>query len=130
MDKNKIILRSHKMKIISYKEDTLFVSVINESDPDESDPVPNSDLETILKRIQTALNSELKYQKIQMILTPVTEIKEKIQPILQQIQSPSPLVKKIIQDIETLKPEILKEQLKIVSQLLSSFKELKTMNEL
>ena len=140
MVKNKSILRSHNMKNISYQQSAHLssISVIkesdpdesdpDESDPDESDPGPNSELEKILKETQTALNRELNKK----ILAPVMQIKRQIQPILQQIQSPSPLVKNIIQQIETLKPEILKEQLEIVSQLSFPFKlllqELQTMN--
>ena len=73
MVKNKSVLRSHNMKNISYRQSAHLssISVIKESDPDESDPDPNSELETILKKTQTALNRELN----KMILPPVMQIK-------------------------------------------------------
>ena len=77
MDKNKTVLRSDKMKNISYQESALLssISVTKESDI--------KDLETFLKETQTALNYNLIHAK--MIGAPAVSIKKQIQPILEQI---------------------------------------------
>jgi ribosomal protein L7/L12 len=97
--KNKTVLRSHKMRVISNYQSTTLSATIMEKE---------KTLETILQQIQLALTGI----NLQRLTDPLRQIKEELYRILIQLPSPSPEEKELINKIKILvEPNTLSEQL-------------------